>query len=275
MRLRAEITTDFLARIVQILNACGTDVIIHFSPEEVSFHVPHDGTQIGIWVGSQIACCFNKYDVVSKMENQVSLKTNLSQLAQSVALDQPSIQMVLGRKNDSSYLQFTHKALDSLKQLEHRIPILIVSPSTVAQYAEPDWGAPTMKAKFPSLRSVMTWCNSAKSISSYLLLSIVKDATTGTIDVGFRVENDVVSVATKFTDLAIADADDLDVDVDCDECDVLVDMKKFLKILKVNVLMPVILILYIYDKKSVRLHFQAQAGSSTTSLTYALGATSR
>jgi hypothetical protein len=260
-----------LWRIIQVLNACGTDVIIHFSPEEVSFHVPHDGTQIGVWVGSQIACCFNKYDVVSKMENQVSLKTNLSQLAQSVALDQASIQMVLGRRNDSSYLQFTHKALDSLKQLEHRIPILIVSPSTVAQYAEPDWGESTMKAKFPSLRSVVAWCANAKSISSYLLLSIFKDRATGVVDVGLTVENDVVSVATRFTDLAIQETDD----TDCDECDVLVDMKKFLKILKVNVLPPGISILYIYDKKSIRLHFQAQPGSSTTSLTYVLGATSR
>jgi hypothetical protein len=55
------------------------------------------------------------------MENQVSLKANLSQLAQSVALNHPSVQMVLGGKSDSSYLQFTHKAPDGLSRLEHRI----------------------------------------------------------------------------------------------------------------------------------------------------------
>jgi hypothetical protein len=274
MRLRAEITTDLLSRIVQILNACGSDVIVHFSPQEISFHVPHDQTQIGIWVGSPVNCCFNKYDVASRMENQVSLKTNLSQLGQSVALDQPSIQMVLSRKNDSNYLQFTHKALDSLKQIEHRIPILIVSPSIVAQYAEPEWEPATMQAKFPSLRAVMTWCTNAKTISTYLLLSISTDPTTGTVDVGFRVENDVVSISTRFHDLGIVNQDEIEAEI-VDQCDVLVDLKKFLKILKVNVLMPAVSIMYIYDKKSIRLNFQAQAGPSTTSLTYVLGATSR
>jgi hypothetical protein len=102
----------------------------------------------------------------------------------------------------------------------------------------------------------------------------MRDPTTGTVDVGFRVENEVVSVSTRFTNLAISGVEDVEGEP-ADLCDVLVDLKKFLKILKVNLLMPTIAILYIYDKKSIRLNFQAQSGPSTTSLTYVLAATSR
>jgi hypothetical protein len=148
------------------------------------------------------------------MENRVSLKTNVSQLAESVAPEQPSIQMALGRKNDSTHAQFTHKALDYLKQLEHWIPIWIVSAATVAQYAEPQWEPATMQGKFPALRSVIVWCTNAKTISTYLLISISRDPTTGMVDVGFKVENEVVSVSTRFTDLATSGQ----VDVEGDTC---------------------------------------------------------
>jgi hypothetical protein len=181
--------------------------------------------------------------------------------------------MILGRTGESSYLQFTHRSLDSLKQLEHRIPILMLSQSTVMQYAEPEWVRETMKAKFPSLRSIQNWCASAKSINNNLIISISRDRDSGTVDVGFKVETDVVSVSTKFTDLGIDDG--ADPAAAASECDVLIDLKKFLKILKVTALSPSFSVLYIYDKKSLRLNFQVPSASSTTSFTYVLNATTR
>jgi hypothetical protein len=85
----------------------------------------------------------------------VALKANLIHLSQSVMPGQPLISMILGRKEESNYLQFTHRGSDSLKQLEHRVPILILSPTIIAQYGEPEWDAPTMTTKFPSLNSVL------------------------------------------------------------------------------------------------------------------------
>jgi hypothetical protein len=274
MRLRAEITTELLSRIIQILNACGSDVIVRFSPEILSFHVVATETQIGVWVGCPNSCCFNKFDVASRTENQIYLKTNLSQLALSVVLNQASIQMVLGQQNATSYLQFTHKALDSLRQLEHKVPIVILTQAIFTQYAEPEWPQPTMRAKFPSLRSVTTWCTNAKVISQLLLISILKDPETGQVDVVFKVENDVVTVSTRFTDLGISGQDGFDGEM-VDQCDILLDMKKFLRILKVNIVTPTISILYIYDKKKIRMNFHAQVGAAATSFTYELPATSR
>jgi hypothetical protein len=270
MRLRGEITTDLLGRIAAILNACGSEVILYFSPDEVSLCVPGDNGQIAVWVGSLVQCCFNKYSIASKTKDTISLKTTIAQLAQSLTTDEPSIQMILGRTGESSYLQFTHRSLDSLKQLEHRIPILMLSQSTVMQYAEPEWGPETMKAKFPSLRSIQNWCASAKSINTNLIISISRDPDTGTVDVGFKVETDVVSVSTKFTDLGIDDGAD---PMGSSECDVLIDLKKFLKILKVTTLSPSFSVLYIYDKKSLRLNFQVPSASAMTSFTYVLNAT--
>jgi hypothetical protein len=123
-----------------------------------------------------------------------------------------------------------------------------------------------MRAKFPSLPSVMTWCTGAKTISSYLQLSISRDPTTGTINVGFRVSNHEVSVSTRFTDLGIQDEDAVEGEIP-DRCDALVDLSKFTEILKVNLLTPTISVLYIYHRKSIRVHFMAQIGSSATSLT--------
>jgi hypothetical protein len=272
MRLRGEITTDLLGRIAAILSACGSDVILYFSPEEVSLCVPGDNSQIAVWVGSPVQCCFNKYNIASKTMNTISLKTTVAQLAQSLATTEQSIQMVLGRTGDASYLQFTHKSLDSLKQLEHRIPVLVLSHATVVQYAEPDWGPETMKAKFPSLRSIQKWCAIAKTINKNFIISISRDPDSGTVDVEFKVETDVVSVSTKFTNLGIDDGPDA-TEAAASECDVLINLKKFLKILKVIALSPSFSVLYIYDKKSLRLNFQVPSASTLTSFTYVINAT--
>jgi hypothetical protein len=275
MILRAEITTDLLAKLAAILSAVGTEVILHFSPGEISMCITGDSTQVRVWAGASTSSCFNKHEISSRNDDTISLKTQVSQLAQTLSSGEPSIQMALRRENQYTFLHLTHKSLDSLKQLQHRVPVLIVSPATVSQYAEPAWERATMAAKFPSLRAVLTWCQNAKSISNYLLISISRDPMAGTIDVGLRVENDVVNVATKFADLGVSD---LDADADfelVDESDVLVDLKKFLKILKVNMLQPVVMLLYVYDKKSLRLHFGIPAANSTATVTYVLGAISR
>jgi hypothetical protein len=98
-----------------------------------------------------------------------------------------------GRQSNSSYLQFTHKAFDSLKQLEHRIPILLVSSSTVAQAADP---SETRRRRTRSSRR----CSGAPTRRHFVIFDAFDSKGLAT-DVGFRVENDVVSVSTKFTDL--------------------------------------------------------------------------
>jgi hypothetical protein len=166
--------------------------------------------------------------------------------------------------------------LDSLKQLEHRVPILILSPTIIAQYGEPELDAPTMTAKFPSLHSVLNWCLNAKTISSHLSISISTNPRTGNLDVGLNVENEIVSLTTRFQDLRLQeDGSDGAGEVEMiDKCEVLVDLKKFTKILKVNVISPVTSVIHIYDHRLVRFNSQAQVGASTTSVTYMLAATS-
>jgi hypothetical protein len=275
MILRAEITNDLLAKLAAVLSAVGSEVIIHFSPEEISMCILGDSTQVRVWAGAESRSCFNKYEIHSRSGDTISLKTQIGQLAQTLSSDTPSIQMVLKRDGQFTYLQLTHKSLDALKQLEHRVPILLISASSIGQYAEPVWEAPSMKVKFPSLRAVLTWCTNAKTISNYLLISVTRDPVSETVDVSLKIENDVVNVSTKFSDLGVTDLESqADVPL-VDECDVLVDLKKFLKILKVNVLQPVVMLLYVYDKKSLRVHFDMPGTAAMTGVTYVLAAVSR
>ena len=273
MKLMAEITADLLTRIVSLMSACGSDVIIHFSQDVLSFCVPGDSAQIQVrlWAAAESAVCFNKYVIESQAQNTIAFKTNLSQLSQVLVMDTPSILLRLAGKREKPFLQLTHMSLDSSKQVEHRIPILFLLPRTIEQYREPEWEQASMVAKFPALRALSQWCSNAKVISNLLLISINKSEVDDrqTVDVGFKVESDVVSVSTVFTDLAPGN-----VDIgDDDHCNVLVDLKKFIKILKVMTLSPTVALLYVYDKKMIRMHFEAPCGTSMSTLTYALNAT--
>jgi hypothetical protein len=100
---------------------------------------------------------------------------------------------------------------------------------------------------------------------------------TGNLDVGLNVENEILSLTTRFQDLRLQEdgsngAGEVEM---IDKCEVLVDLKKFMKILKVNVISPVTSVIHIYDHKLVHFNFQAQVGGATISITYMLAATSR
>lgn len=274
MRLTAEITTDILSRLVSILSTFGNNVILHFSESYLSLCIPHDSTQVGVWVGCSISSCFNKYEVQSKNSNTVSMKLSPSELAQGISLDtSPSIQLYLSRSNDFVYLQLTHKSLDTLRQLEHRVPILLLVPTVIQQYAEPDWEQASICARLPPLRSVINWCSNARNIHNYVTISIVKNTTTGDTDMILKVENEMVSVSTTFYDLQ-PNVDEIDASREID-CSVYIDLKKFLKILKVNLLQPTVALIYIVDKKYVRLHFEVPANTtSSASMTYFLNSSS-
>lgn len=271
MKLQAEITNDLLARIATILKSYSKDdIILHFSEEDISFCIPNDN--LGIWVGCKTESCFNKYRIESKFSNLISMKIEASQLAQALAMDHSSsIRVILSQANKFIFLQFTHRSLDASKQLEHKVPVIILLPQNVQQYAEPEWNPATMIAKLPPIKNVSSWCSNASSISKYVTISIIKNTETGDSDVGFRVESDahMVSVFTRFPNMSIPESASEETSVedsDLLECDVTVDLKKFNKILKVQNLQPKIALLYIYDKKFIRLHFVA----GETSMTYIL-----
>ena len=272
MKLQAEITNDLLARIALILKSYSKDdIILHFSEEELSFCIPNDNF-VGIWVGCKTESCFNKYRIESKYGNLISMKIEASQFAQALSMEHASsIRVILSQTNKFIFLQFTHKSLDALKQLEHKVPVIILSPQNVQQYAEPGWNPATMIAKLPPIKNVSSWCSNASNISKFVTISIIKNAETNDCDVGFRVESDahMVSVFTRFPNMAIPDVgyEETSIeDSDLMQCEVTVDLKKFNKILKVQSLQPTVALLYIYDKKSIRLHFVA----GNTSMTYAL-----
>lgn len=272
MKLIAEITSDLLTRLVSLMSACGSDVIMHASQDTLSFCVPGDSAQmqVRLWVAADSTVCFSQYVIQSQCQNTIAFKTNLSQLSQVIVMDTPSIVMRLAGKRERPFLQLTHMSLDSLKEVEHRIPILFLLSGTVEQYREPEWERASMIAKLPSLRALSQWCSNAKVISNRLLITLKKNEVDGreTVDVGFRVESDVVSVSTVFNDLAPGTIDF----GDDDQCDVLVDLKKFIKILKVATLSPTVALLYVYDKKMLRMHFEAPCGTSMATLTYVLNA---
>lgn len=228
--------------------------------------------QIRVWIGVDVASCFNKYVVESRIQNTISFKTNLSQLLQVINLTTPSIQMYLTGKSDRPYLHFTHRSLDSLKQVEHRIPVLVLMPKTVEQYKEPEWEEPTMKTRFPTMRVISSWCSNAKAISNNLLITAERDIDTGSIHVGFKVESEIVSVSTVFNDLEIKGDTGTLPGTALSSC-VQVDLKKFIKILKVASMQPTVSLMYIYDNKMLRLHFEASCGQEMASMTYVLNAT--
>ncbi|KAH0786454.1 checkpoint protein HUS1 [Histomonas meleagridis] len=277
MRLTAEITTDLLAKLISILSSCGSDVVLHFSEESLSLCIPHDTGQIGVWVGCDIISCFNKYEVRSNVSNTVSMKLNPAQLAQAlISNTSPSIQLHLSRTNDFVYLQLTHKSLDTLRKLEHRVPIILLMPSVIQQYAEPEWELASMCSKFPPLRAVVNWCSNAKSIHHHISISLKHSNTTGNIDAVFRVENEMVCVSTTFYDLKPEQDDETETNSKNSDCEVYVDLKKFIKILRVVNLQPTIGLIYIVDKKYIRLHFEVPAGAaSAVSMTYFLNASSQ
>lgn len=274
MRLTAEITADILSRLVSLLSAFGNNVILHFSESFLSLCIPHDSTQVGVWVGCSIASCFSKYEVQSKSSNTVSMKLAPAELAQAIALDtSPSIQLYLSRSSDFVYLQLTHKSLDTLRQLEHRVPILLLVPNVIQQYAEPDWEPASMCARLPPLRAVISWCANARNIHNYVTLSLVRNADSGDTDMVLTAENEMVSVSTRFFDLRPR-VDDADAARDID-CSVYIDLKKFLKVLKVSLLQPTVALVYVVDKKYVRLHFEVPANTtSSISMTYFLNSSS-
>lgn len=280
MKLCAQITTDILSRLAAILSACGSEVILHFSETSLSLCIPQALAQVGVWAGSESSSCFNKYQIVSQNSNTVSLKANAGQLAQALNVDSsPVIEIYLSRSEDVLYLQLTHRSLDALKQLEHRVPVILLHANAVQRYAEPEWDPPTMKARFPPLKNVSQWCNNAKGISQYLTIlisrkPILENDETLTVEVGLKAENDTVCFHTHFPNLGIADPDDSQSNEEV-ECEVFLELKKFIKILKVQQLQPQTSIIYIYDKKSIRLHFLIPSSTTNpTTLTYVLNAVS-
>lgn len=294
MRLQAEITTDIIPKIAEILK-CYTkeDIVVYFSENTISFCIPLN--QIGIWIECDISSCFSKYLIKSKQENTIALKVEASQLAQALVFDQSSIRVILSQLDEYVFLQLVHKSLDALKQLEHHVPIIILNQQSVENYAEPDWGKATMMAKLPPIKNLIDWCKKVeKSITKYLTISIIKNSDSGQLDVGIRAENEtkMVSVYTLFPDMeptsshrkesnissesyksaatselveSEQDIADLEIDNKDDlvECDVTVELKKFVKILKVQHLAPNIALLYIHDKKLLRLHFETQSSKIT------------
>ncbi|KAH0787017.1 Hus1-like protein [Histomonas meleagridis] len=271
MRLTAEISTEVLAKLVSALPSSSGEIVLHFSEGSLSICIPHDSTQIGVWAGCEVAACFNKYDVQSKNSNTVSMKLSPSQFAQALILEtSPSIQVFLTRNGDTIFLQFTHKSLDALKQLEQRVPILLLIPSAISQYAEPNWEPASMCVSLPPIKSIMDWCKKAKNISNQITLSIVHNSEVGGTNLILQVENEVVIVSTTFFELQSEEDDELSKGEDCS---VLVDLKKFIKILKIHSVLPTIALLYIVDKKYIRMHFEVPSNvSSSISLTYFLNA---
>lgn len=292
MRLQAEITTDTISKITHILKSyTKEDIVLYFSEKSVFFYVPFNN-QIGVWIECNESSCFNKYLIKSKQDDTIALKVEAAQLAQALAFDQTSIRVILSQLKDFVFLQLVHRSLDALKQLEHHVPVIILNQKSMEHYAEPDWGDATMCAKLPQLKNLVDWCKVQGSITKQLTVSIIKNEDSGQLEVGLRAESEskIVSIYTRFpnmeqssnnqkgsntlsdsiksaisADLAGSDSDDLEAanKEDLVECDVTVELKKFTKILKVIQLRPHIALLYIHDKKLLRLYFETQSSKMT------------
>ena len=262
MRLFAEITSDTIERIASILRIYTKDEIVaHFSESSISFCIQNDNS-IGFWIGCEVESCLNKYKIQSKNDNMIAVKIDASQLAQALKMDQSSsILLNLSQSDNLVFFKFIHRSLDELKQLEHRVPVLMLTPQAVQIFAEPEWDNATMMSKFPPLKSVSSWVKNATNINKFVTISIQKNPKSGKLDVGFNVEDDthMVSVFTRFPNMN-ADEDEPS---DVDQCEVTVDMKKFSKILRVQDLQPTVSLLYIYNKKFMRLHFATKSISMT------------
>lgn len=297
MRLQAEITTDVISKIASLLKSyTKEDIILYFSEKNISFCISMNN-QIGAWIECDIPSCFNKYLIKSKQDDTISLKVEVSQLAQALAYDQSySIRAILSQKDSSVFLQLIHRTLDGLKQLEQRVPIILLNQQSVLNYAEPDWGKATMVAKLPQIKNLTDWCSKLQgSTFKYLTISIIRNSDSGKIDVGLRAESEskTVSVYTRFPDMEITnsfkdrnntsesekngiseqiidsnnDITDEEVeDNDLVECDVTIELKKFAKTLKVQQLQPTVQRLYIHDKKLLRLQFETLNSKMTVAL---------
>lgn len=292
MRLQAEITNDLIPEIARILKSyTKEDIVVIFSENSILFCLPLNN-KIGVWIRCDmpIPNCFSKYLVKSKQDNTIALKVEASQLAQAIAFDQTSIRVILSQLNEFVFLQLIHRSLDALKQLEHHVPVIILNQRSMENYEEPDWEKETMMARLPQLKSLSDWCSKVQSVAKNLTVSIIKNSSSGQLEVGLRAESEekLVSVYTRFPDMepstihkenntlsdidkssiavesleSDADIEDLDNKDDLVYADVTIELKKFAKILKVQQLQPIVSLLYIHDKKLLRLYFETQSSSS-------------
>ena len=262
MKLTAEVTSELLGKLVALIQACGSEVIVHFSPEHLSLCVPKEPGQICVWALASQVSCFNKYQVISQRENSISMKVNGQQFALALALETaPTIQIMLSRSENQPFLQFSHRSLDSLKLLQHRVPVVLISHEQIVQYVEPSWNLHTIMLHFPQLKAVIAWCQNVKSVSQ--MITIYGNKLTG--ELSFKCENETVTIVTKFNGLEIEDESQ----GSGEEAEVMVDMKKFMKMLKVINLNPVISLIYLYHRQFIRLEFQTtQDENNTTQLCY-------
>ena len=249
MKLTAEVTSELLGKLVALIQACGSEVIVHFSPDHISLCVPREPGQICVWALATQLSCFNKYQVLSQRNNSISMKVNGQQFALGLALETaPTIQIMLSRSENQPFLQFSHRSLDSLKLLQHRVPVVLISYEQIFQYVEPEWDPPTIMLHFPPLRAICAWCQNVRTVSQMITISGNKSKG----ELSFKAENETVTIITKFNELEIEGESQSS----GEEAEVMVEMKKFKKMLSVININPAISLIYLYHRQFIRLEFQ-------------------
>ena len=268
MKLMATINTDIFSLIVNIISSGGNEIILFFSENHLSLCIPILTNQIALWVGCNTSICFNKYSISSRIDNTIAFKCNSIQLLNALTIESsPEINMKLSQNKDFKYIEFEHNSADKSKKISQKVEITLLKNSSLENYKEPEWDQPSIAIKFPSFRAINHWVNEMKDINSLLLLTATNDGK-----VGLCVDNESVSVKTEFNDLEIFQPSENSLPKE-----VLIEIKKLKKILKVGIIPNCTGIIYIYDKLKVRFHFISQYTSSNTSIqfSYLLNSTSQ
>jgi len=264
MRLTATISSDFFATLVGIANACGNEIILHFSESTISLCVPPSPNQVSLWIGCKTLACFNKYTISSKTDNSIVFKCNAQQLYHSLSFEgSPNINFRLSGNKEFKCFEFEHNSADRLKKLSQKVEVTILSNSSIEQLHEPEWTQSSIAIKIPSFKSVLSWINEMKDINSLVVMNGTPEGV-----LGFHIENESVSISTQYSRLEVIGENNR-------EGEVLIEVKKLKKILKVGNIPACVGVVYIYDKQMARFHFVTQSSGTPVQLTYILNATTK
>lgn len=266
MKFIAEITSDLIGKLINLIQICGNEIIIYMNPEQISLTITSDPNQIRLWISASVVKLFNKYQVVSKQQNSIALKVDGQQLNQGFSLEAFSlIQVILSKTENMPILQFNHKSYEPQKLLQHKVPIIFLSPEQVIQYKEPEWKSPSVVLHLPPLRDIISWCINVKNVNQTITIFGKQNG-----ELTLKAENESVSIITFFESPELTDAGNTS-----EEAEVTVDMKKFMKILKVFIINPNSSVIFLHDKSFIRMEFQLNDDefTSSTQVGYYLPAT--
>ena len=250
MRLQLEMSMDIVSKIANLLKLYSKDdLLVSISPTVLKFFIDQSHP-ICVWIECKTNECFSKFQIKSKNNNTIAFRVSAHQLAQSLDFeDSSTIKIQLSQAGDFIFLQIVHNGLDALKNFEHRVPITLLAKQSTENLKEPQWPDDSMVSEFPSVKAVHDWCSVIQNAGiKVITVSILKEPDNTKVSFNAETESKLLKIETTYTIEESENDDELK-----DVYEIAVNVKQFLKIMKVMQLQPAKSTLYIHSNVLLRL----------------------